>query len=85
MRERALASIRTSLSRWLIRRCGRTVEARGAVDDRACLREVRGEFDALGLSAGERGGGLAEADVAEADLIEDVELVHDARNAGEVA
>ena len=39
--------------------------------------EVRGELDALGFAAGERGGGLAEADVAEADFVEDVELVDD--------
>ena len=39
--------------------------------------EVRGELDALGFAAGERGGGLAEADVAEADLVEHVELVDD--------
>ena len=47
--------------------------------------EVGGEFDALGFAAGERGGGLAEADVAEADLVEDVELVDDFGDAGEVA
>jgi hypothetical protein len=41
---------------------------------------VRGELDALGFAAGERGGGLAEADVAEADLVEDVELVDDLRD-----
>ncbi len=45
---------------------------------------MRGEFDALGFAAGERGGGLAETDVAEADLVEDVELVDDLRVAGEV-
>ena len=46
--------------------------------------EVGGELDALGLAAGEGGGGLAEADVAEADLVEDVELVDDLGVAGEV-
>ena len=46
--------------------------------------EVRGELDALGFAAGERGGGLAEADVAEADFVEDVELVDDLGVAGEV-
>ena len=45
---------------------------------------MRGELDALGLAAGERGGGLAEADVAQADLVEDGELVHDARMTGKV-
>jgi len=38
----------------------------------------------LRLAAGERGGGLAEPDVAEADLVEYVELVDDLRMAGEV-
>ena len=41
------------------------------------------ELDALGFAAGERGGGLAEADVAEADLVEHGELVDDLRVAGE--
>src|ERR1700710_464909 len=45
---------------------------------------MRGEFDALSLAAGERGGGLAETDVAEADFIEDVELVDDLRMPREV-
>ena len=44
----------------------------GAAGDGARGGEVRGELDALGFAAGERGGGLAEADVAEADLVEDV-------------
>jgi hypothetical protein len=47
--------------------------------------EVGGELDALGFAAGERGGGLAEADVAEADFVEDVELVDDFGVTGEVA
>src|SRR6185437_2553328 len=46
--------------------------------------EVRGELDALGFAAGERGGGLAETDVAEADLVEDVELIDDLWVSGEV-
>ncbi len=46
---------------------------------------MRGELDALGLAAGERGRGLAEADVAEADLVEDGELVDDLRVPGEEA
>jgi len=46
--------------------------------------EVAGELDALGLAAGERGGGLAEADVAQADLIEDGEFVDDAGDSGKV-
>ncbi len=41
------------------------------------------EFDALGFAAGERGGGLAETNVAEADLVEHGELVDDLRMAGE--
>src|SRR5260370_1376917 len=62
----------------------RGVVAGGAVGDGAGRGEVRGEFDALGFAAGERGGGLAEADVAEAYFIEDVELVDDLGVAGEV-
>ena len=58
--------------------------AAAAVGDGAGGGEVPGEFDALGLAAGERGGGLAEADVAQADLVEDGELVDDARDSGEV-
>ena len=70
MRQRTLAA--ASLVR-----CG--------VRDGAGGGEVGGELDALGFAAGERGGGLAEADVAEADLVEDVELVDDLGVAGEVA
>ena len=44
-----------------------------------------GELDALGLAAGERGGGLAEAEVAEADLVEDGELFEQLGFAGEEA
>jgi hypothetical protein len=57
--------------------CVAVLAAGVAVGDGAGGGEVRGEFDALGFAAGERGGGLAEADVAEADLVEDVELVDD--------
>ena len=46
---------------------------------------MRGQLDALGFAAGERGCGLAEADVAEADFVEDGELVQDLRLAGEEA
>ena len=63
---------------------GGVVGAAGAVDDGPGGGEVGGEFDALGFAAGERGGGLAEADVDEADLVEDVELVDDLGMAGEV-
>ncbi|MBR0045065.1 MAG: hypothetical protein IJP56_09535 [Synergistaceae bacterium] len=41
--------------------------------------EFGGEFDALGFAAGEGGGGLAELDVAEADLLEGFEFVVDGR------
>ena len=41
------------------------------------LGQFEGQFDALGLAAGERGGALAEADVAEADLHQGVELAGD--------
>ncbi len=53
------------------------------VMERAVAR-WRGELDALGFAAGERSGGLAEADVAEAYFVEDVELVDDFGVAGEV-
>ena len=56
-----------------------------AVGDGTRGGEVGGELDALGFAAGERGGGLAEADVAEADLVEHVELVDNARVPGEIA
>ncbi len=46
--------------------------------------EVCSEFDALGLAAGERGGALAEAHVAEADFVEHLQLVDDLGVAGEV-
>src|ERR1700675_1811998 len=34
-------------------------------------REMRGKFQALGFTAGKRGGGLTETQIAEADFIED--------------
>jgi hypothetical protein len=40
----------------------------------AHLGQVRGQLDALRLAAGERGGRLAQAQVAEADLVEHGEL-----------
>ena len=49
----------------------------------ASLAEVGGEFDALGFSAGEGGGGLAEAEVAEAYFIEDGEFVEEAGDSDE--
>src|SRR3984885_16343012 len=52
---------------------------------RADCREVCCQLDALGLSTGERGGRLAQPDVAEAHLIEDSELVQDAWMASEEA
>jgi hypothetical protein len=55
-----------------------------AVGDGSRGGEVGGEFDALGFAARERGGGLSETDVAEADLVEDVKLVDDLWVAGEV-
>ena len=64
-------------------RCG-LVGGGTAVGDRTGGGEMRRELDALGFAAGERGGGLAEADVAEADLVEDVELVGDLWGSGEV-
>src|SRR5437588_1214830 len=41
------------------------------------LGELGGELDGLGLAAGERGGGLAEADVAESDGVEGLEPAPD--------
>src|SRR5512141_67366 len=45
--------------------------------------EVVGELDALELAAGERGGRLAELEVAEADLDQGIELLRDLGPAGE--
>src|SRR6266481_6729656 len=39
--------------------------------------KVRGELEALGLASTERGGGLAETQVAEADFIEQPQFVDD--------
>ena len=47
------------------------------------LAELAGDFDALGLAAGQGGGGLAELDVFQADLGEHVELAHERRVVGE--
>ncbi len=41
------------------------------------LGELLRELDALGLAAGERGRGLAEVDVAEADVVQRLELLPD--------
>ena len=57
---------------------------RAAAGDGARCGEVRGELDALRLAAGERRRRLAQAHVAEADLIEHVQLVDDLRDAREV-
>ena len=46
-------------------------------------REMRGEFQPLGFAAGKRGGGLAEAEIAEADFVQDAQLGDDFGNAGE--
>ena len=65
------------------------VQARGGlvedVEGLAGLLAVQllGELDALGLAAGERGGGLAQVDVAQAHVVERLELVLDARDVGE--
>jgi hypothetical protein len=39
-----------------------------------------GQLDALGLAAGERGGGLAEVDVSQADVVEGLQLGLDLRD-----
>ncbi len=46
-------------------------------------REVGGEFEALGFAAGKRGGGLAEAEIAEANFVEDAKLGNDLGNVDE--
>ena len=47
------------------------------------VHQMRGELEALGFAAGKRGGGLAEAQIAEADFVEDLELGSDLGDAGE--
>ncbi len=47
------------------------------------LREMRGELDALGFAAAERGGGLAEPQIAEADVGENFEPRDQALRFGE--
>src|SRR5690606_5520598 len=42
--------------------------------------QLGGELDALGLAAGQGGGGLAEPDVAEADVVERLEVTLDRRD-----
>src|SRR5947209_8217264 len=65
------------------------VEARGRlVEDveRACagaLREIGGELDALRFAARKRCGRLAEAEVAEAHVVEDAQAVTDLRGVAE--
>ena len=39
--------------------------------------KLRGEADALGLAAGKSGGGAVELEVAESNLVEEVEALHD--------
>ena len=58
---------------------------RGLVEDveglaRLLAVQLLGELDALGLAAGERGGGLPQPDVAKAHVIERLQLVLDARD-----
>ena len=45
--------------------------------------QLGGELDALGLAAGERGGGLAEREVAEADVVQGLHDLADLGDAGE--
>ena len=49
------------------------------VEDAAIFRagEMRGQLQALGFAAGERGGGLAEAQITEADFVEHTQLGND--------
>ena len=47
------------------------------------LGEFAGQLHALGLAAGERGGALAEVDVAEADIDERLQLLADLGHVGE--
>ena len=46
------------------------------------VNQVRGEFQALRFAAGKRGGGLAQAQIAEADFVENLELGSDLGHAG---
>ena len=45
-----------------------------------CASKVRGELQALSFAAGERRGGLAEAQIAEADFVQDAEFRNDFGN-----
>ncbi len=58
---------------------GRLVEHVDGPAGRAAL-QLRGQLDALRLAAGQRGGGLAEPDVAEADLVEGLQVPVDRRD-----
>ena len=46
---------------------------------RGGLGEMRRELDALSFAAGERGGGLAETQIAEADVVQDLEFDEEPR------
>src|ERR1700722_2289130 len=46
-------------------------------------REMRGELEALGFAAGKGGRGLTEAQIAEANLVEDAKLRNNFRHVGE--
>src|ERR1700681_1766607 len=50
----------------------------------ACrLRQVRGELDALRLTSRKRSGGLAQSQITEADVIQNLKLLHQTRSGGE--
>src|SRR5712664_2737560 len=59
-------------------RCGFVEDVEGAAG--LALGKFAGQLDALGFASGERGGGLAELDVAEADFYQRGELLLDLRN-----
>ncbi len=44
----------------------------------AGVDEMSGELQALGFAAGKRGGGLAQAEIAETDFLEDLQPVKNA-------
>jgi len=81
-RTRARGDLRGGGRAGLIEEIGGVAASAYGVSAGGC--QVAGELDALGLAAGESGGGLAEADVAQADLVENGELVDDAGDSGEV-
>ena len=59
-----------------VKACGRLVEDVDGLT-RVFLRQFGGEFDALALTAGKGGGGLAYLDIAEAHVLDGLDLAED--------